>query len=73
MGKQDQPTIFHFRCPPAIKTAIDFVAEDQMITPSAYVRRAVARSLQADGAIITASKEEPQMPLLVNLTSLGDA
>jgi hypothetical protein len=43
------PTVFHFRCPPTIKAAVESVANDQMITPSAYVRRALALSLQADG------------------------
>jgi len=52
--EQTQSTVspvFHFRCPPTIRAAVESVANDQMITPSAYVRRAVARSLQADGAM----------------------
>lgn len=33
--------------------------DHQMITPSAYVRRAVARSLQADGAQMKKAMGEP--------------
>jgi hypothetical protein len=54
MTERNQLTVspvFHFRCPPVIRAAVESIATAEMITPSAYVRRAVARSLRADGAL----------------------
>ena len=49
---QEKPTDFRFRCPSAFRAAIEAAATDEMISSSAYVRRAVARTLQADGVLI---------------------
>ena len=54
MTDQSQSTVFRFRCDPVIRAALESAASNQMITASAYARRAVARTLQADGAIIPA-------------------
>jgi len=45
-----------FRCPPEIQAAVKSLADEQMISLSAYIRRAVARCCQADGAIISKAK-----------------
>jgi hypothetical protein len=34
-----------------MKAALETAADDEMITPSAYARRAILRSLHADGAM----------------------
>ena len=49
--KSEQSIAFHFRCPPDIKSALETEAERQLISPSAYMRRALVQSLQCDGAI----------------------
>ena len=46
------PSTVIFRCPPMIREAIQVMAFEHRITPSSYVRRAIARALQADDAII---------------------
>lgn len=67
MTDQSQSTVFRFRCDPVIRTALESAAKDQMITASAYARRAVARTLQADGAIIP-----PARPDIRNHAASGD-
>jgi hypothetical protein len=46
-----QSTVFHFRCPSSIRVALKDESNRQLISPSAYARRAIIRSLQVDGAI----------------------
>jgi hypothetical protein len=45
-----QTTIFHFRCPPQLRRAIEAEARRQILTPSAYARRVMVRHLQEAGA-----------------------
>jgi hypothetical protein len=47
----------HINLPTEIKIAVQLEAERQMTTAAAYVRRAIARTLQADGVAI---KREPR-------------
>ena len=44
--------VFRFVCPEVLRAAFEAEATNQMISPSAYVRRAVVRSLAADGVTV---------------------
>jgi hypothetical protein len=44
-----QTTIFHFRCPPELRKAIEAEARREILTPSAYVRRVLARHSRGEG------------------------
>jgi len=48
-GPRRFPGRLQFRCPPALIDILTTAAEKEMITPSAYLRRAVADRLRADG------------------------
>jgi hypothetical protein len=49
MPQNNYPT--SFQCPPEVKVALDAAAAEEMISASDYVRRALVRSLRADGAL----------------------
>jgi hypothetical protein len=49
--KSTPSTVFRFRCPAAINAALESAAGTQLLTKSAYARRALLRSLQEDGAM----------------------
>jgi hypothetical protein len=51
--------IFRFVCPEVLKAALEAEANNQMISPSAYVRRALVRSLAADGMTVTGARSRP--------------
>ena len=51
--------IFRFVCPEALKAALEAEADNQMISPSAYVRRAVVRSLATDGVTVKRERFHP--------------
>ena len=49
MTKNNYPT--SFQCPPEVRAALEAAAAEEMISASDYVRRALVRSLRADGAL----------------------
>jgi hypothetical protein len=49
MTKNNYPT--SFQCPLEVKAALEAAAAEEMISASDYVRRALVRSLRADGAL----------------------
>jgi hypothetical protein len=49
-----QSAIFHFRCPPQLRKAIEAEARRQVLTPSAYARRVIIQQLQG----VSATKSE---------------
>ena len=57
--------IFRFVCPKSLRAALNAAADNQMISPSAYVRLAVVRNLVADGVPVnqaqsrTAEQDRP--------------
>jgi hypothetical protein len=51
--------IFRFVCPDVLRAALEAEADNQMISPSAYVRRAVVRSLAADGVTVKRARSRP--------------
>jgi hypothetical protein len=57
-----QTTIFHFRCPPQLRKAIEAEARRQVLTPSAYARRVIVRHLQEAGAARVKAEEEDARP-----------
>lgn len=52
------PRLIGFRTPEAVAEALILVSQRQFTTPSEYVRRAVLRSLQADGESAIAPDKE---------------
>ena len=56
---ETDPT-FHFRCPVQIISVIDAAAQRELISRSAYARRALMRSLRADGLINDVNGPSPQ-------------
>jgi hypothetical protein len=43
--------VLHFRCTHDVKVALENEAQRQLLSPSAYARRALVQNLRDDGAI----------------------
>jgi hypothetical protein len=50
--------IIHLQCPAPVKAAVEAEAKNQMLSLSAYVRLAIARSLKADGVDLKRASRE---------------
>jgi hypothetical protein len=51
MTERREPTTFHFRLAPKIRTAVEIVADREAISASDVVRRAVIQRLRAEGVL----------------------